>query len=200
MTTFLCIRHGNCNPIGRYIAGRIEGIHLNREGQEEVEALADSLINIGIEKVFSSPLERACETAEIICRKINLDYEIKHELIEIDYGDWSGKTIEDLCRLTSWKQYNRQKSLTHVPNGEMLIEIESRMAGFVEAIRRKYKGIVALISHGEPIKCLIAHYTGIPIDLIGRIEIDTASLTTLVLDDYNAQLLCLNYRGATRPV
>ncbi len=200
MTTFLCIRHGKCDPIGKYIAGRIKGIHLNREGQEEVEALADNLFNIRIEKVFSSPLERACETAEIICKKMNLDYEIRHELIEIDYGDWSGKTIEELCRLNSWKQYNQQKSLMHVPNGEMLIEIESRMASFVEEIRRKYEEVVILISHGEPIKCLIAHYAGIPIDLVGRIEIDTASVTTLSLDDYNAQLLCINYKGAIRLV
>lgn len=197
MTTFLCIRHGKCDPIGKYVAGRIKGIHLNREGQEEVEELSIEIAKMDIEKVFSSPLERACETAEIICRKMNLDYEVRHELIEIDYGDWSGKTIEELHGLTLWNLYNRQKSLLHVPNGEMIIEVEARMASFVEEIRRKYKGNVILISHGEPIKCLIAHYAGVPIDLIGRIEIDTASVTTLVLDDYNAQLLCINNK-ATR--
>jgi probable phosphoglycerate mutase len=195
MTVFLCIRHGKCAPIGKYIAGRISGIHLNKEGQDEVAQLSDNLKTIGISKVYSSPLERAQETAEIICRKRNLDYEIRQELNEIDYGEWSGRTFDELSQIPLWHDFNRAKGLIRIPQGELLIEIESRVAVFVENIRKNSDGIVALVSHAEPIKCLIAHYAGIPLDLVGRVEIDTASVSVLKLNGFCANIICVNHTG-----
>lgn len=193
MTTFLCVRHGNCEPIGKYIAGRIKGIQLNDEGRKEVAILAQTLRDVDIEKIYSSPLERACETAEIICKAHCLNYEIRDELNEINYGDWSGKTFKELALIPDWNRYNLLKSVFQVPNGEMLIDIEQRISTFTEKIRRIYQGVVVLVSHAEPIKCLISHYAGIPLDLIGRIEIDTASVSVLILEDDTAHIACCNY-------
>lgn len=192
MTTFLCIRHGKCEPIGKYIAGRMSGIQLNNEGRKEVAILAQRLKDIDIEKVYSSPLERACETSDIICKAHNLDYEIQDQLNEIDYGDWSGKTFKELKLIPEWNLYNQLKSTFQVPNGEMLIDIEQRISTFTEKMRRIHKGVVVLVSHAEPIKCLIAHYLGISLDLIGRIEIDPASVSVLVLEDDIAHITCCN--------
>lgn len=195
MTVFLCIRHGKCPHVGNFIAGRMKGVHLDKEGVFEVSRLSDSLRDIEITKVYSSPLERAQETAEIICNKMNIEYEIKEELNEVDYGAWSGKTFDELSMVPLWHEFNKTKGLIRIPDGEMLIEIESRISVFVEKIRKNSEEIVALVSHGDPIKCLIAHFAGIPLDLIGRIEIGTASVSVLMIDDFNAHILCVNHTG-----
>jgi probable phosphoglycerate mutase len=173
----------------------MRGVHLDKEGYVEVSRLADYLRGIGITKVYSSPLERAQETADIICKRMNIGYEIREELNEVDYGSWSGKTFDELSKIPLWHEFNKKKGLIRIPDGEMLLEIESRIAVFVEEIRNNNEEIVALVSHGDPIKCLIAHYAGIPLDLIGRIEIDTASVSVLVVDDFNAHIVCINHTG-----
>jgi broad specificity phosphatase PhoE len=195
MTLFLCIRHGKCPHVGNFIAGRMKGVHLDKEGLVEVNRLSDNLRGIEIKKVYSSPLERAQETAEIICKNMNIGYEIKEELNEVDYGAWSGKTFDELSTVPLWHEFNKTKGLIRIPDGEMLIEIESRISVFVEKIRKNSEGIVALVSHGDPIKCLLAHYAGIPLDLIGRIEIGTASVSGLILNDFNAHIICVNHTG-----
>jgi broad specificity phosphatase PhoE len=195
MSVFLCIRHGKCPHIGNFIAGRMSGIHLNIEGITEVEHLSEYLKNIEISKVYSSPLERARETAEIICTKKNIEFEVSEALNEVDYGAWSGKTFGELSTIPLWHEFNKNKSLIRIPEGEMLVEIESRVSVFVEKIRKNNLGIVALVSHGDPIKCLIAHFAGISLDLIGRIEINTASVSVLMLDDFDAHIVCINHTG-----
>lgn len=197
MTIIVCVRHGDCEPIGKYIAGRSAGIYLNDNWRQQVTQLAAYFKTFKISGVYSSPLERACETASIICEYIDVKYEVIQELNEINYGDWTGKTFDELSKISLWRDYNNKKGLQRIPGGEMLIEIENRMAYFVEILRKKIDGIVILVSHADPIKCLIAHYTGMAIDTIDRIEISPASVSVIKVDDFGAQILNVNYKGFT---
>src|SRR4051794_13712312 len=99
MTTFLLIRHAHCDPIGHAIAGRAAGVHLNRRGRAEADALGTRLSELAITAVYSSPLERALETAAAVAKPHGLRVETAAGLIEVDFGEWTGRTLADLDQL-----------------------------------------------------------------------------------------------------
>lgn len=192
MTTFLLIRHGHCEPVGKYIAGRKSGIHLSETGNMEVRNLVKKLEKIKISAIFSSPLERAMETAIPISKSKGIDISIKEEVNEIDYGQWTGKSIEELSADSEWKLFNQQKGRIRVPGGEAMVEVVSRMSLIIEKLRRSFEGNVIIVSHGDPIKSVISHYAGVPLDFMNHFDIQPASISTMAIDDYGAKILSIN--------
>jgi probable phosphomutase (TIGR03848 family) len=195
MTTFLLIRHGDCEPVGKSIAGRMSGVNLNDRGLEQARILAERLGKMKIDRLYSSPLERTRQTAAPLAKALGLDVQISEKLHEINYGKWTGKTFEELSTVPLWKEFYSFKSNIRIPGGEMIVEVESRMCGFIEEERRRCNGTVAIFSHGDPIKTIIAHYMGFPLDFIVRLEISPASVSVLRIDDYSASVLTVNNTG-----
>lgn len=192
MSTFLLIRHGHCNHIGNYIAGRSGGLHLSDKGKEQVETLALKLSNITIDAIFSSPLERATQTAGIIAKRKNIDFAVRHELNEIDYGLWTGKSFSELSQDPRWRLFNGDKGKVRIPGGEMMLEVALRMATLIESLRKKTNGSIILVSHGDPIKSAIAHYAGIPLDFQTRFDVQPASISAVTIEDYGATINYVN--------
>lgn len=195
MTTFVLIRHGHCDPVGKYIAGRKSGIRLSETGNRQVRQLAGRLEGIEIDAIFSSPLERAVETASPLAELKRIELNITEELLEIDYGMWTGKSFEELSSEPLWGLYNTYRGRVRIPGGEMMPEVVSRMSILMEQLRRVYHGTVVLVSHGDPIKSVIAHYIGIPLDFIMRLDVQPASVSMLSIDDYGARLVTFNNTG-----
>ena len=195
MTTLLLIRHGACDAVGRYIAGRKEGLNLNEKGRRQVHELAMRLRDVPITRIFSSPLERTLETAAFIGEEKKVVIEVKEELNEVDYGDWTGYTFEMLADEPRWGEYNSFKGYTRIPGGEMLQEVSARMCRCIEEIRRGPDRVMALVSHGDPIKAALACYGGMPLDYLMRFDVQPASISILKIDDYGAHITCINDTG-----
>jgi probable phosphomutase (TIGR03848 family) len=193
MATFFLIRHGLNDFVGNAIAGRKTGVHLNAAGKEQANRVAERLREAGISHIFSSPLERAKETAEPLARALKLEIEISDALLEIDFGDWTGKSFEELERLESWKKWNYFRSGNRVPNGETMSQVQARMVGEIERIRRKLpQGVVAVFSHGDPIKSVLAYYLGMPLDCMLRVETSPAGISEIVIDDWRVKVHRVN--------
>src|ERR1700757_3718886 len=96
MTTFYLIRHAANDYFNKAIAGRKSGVGLNREGQRQAAGLAGRLAREPIGLIFSSPLERAVETAVPLAQRLGLDIQVSDALNEIDFGDWTNLTFEQL--------------------------------------------------------------------------------------------------------
>ncbi len=196
MTTFLLIRHAANDAVGKRISGWTPGIHLNQEGREQAEKLAKRLLHLPIKSVYSSPLERAQETAEPLAVRLGLQVHICEEVGEIRYGDWTGRDIEELKEVTQWQQFNLFRSGTRVPGGELMLEVQARVIVALENFRERHPDeMVAIVSHGDVIKAAIAHYAGIHLDLFHRIEISPASVSIAVVNDYGPQILRVNDTG-----
>jgi len=196
MAVFLLIRHGNTDLVGKAIPGRMEGVHINREGQIQVENLAERLSLVPINVICSSPLERARETAAMIAKPQGLDVRICPGLNEVEAGDWTGHEINELYKMPKWKQYNMFRSGTRIPGagGELMVEVQARVVAELDQLREELpQGIIAAVSHGDPIKTAIAHYAGIPLDFIPRFEVSPASVSIIAIDDYGAKILCVNH-------
>src|SRR5438067_621322 len=102
MTTLVMIRHASFEGLGISIVGRKPGVHLNQEGVTQAHNLARRLSSLRCEQIYSSPMERAQETASALAQELGMNYQINEGLNEIDYGEWTGKTFDDLNSLPAW--------------------------------------------------------------------------------------------------
>lgn len=196
MTTLLLIRHATTDAIGKFVAGRQPGVQLNRQGVAEAAKLVERLSTTPIRAVYSSPLERTRQTAEPLCRELKLPNEIKEEFNEIDFGEWTGKTFEQLDALPEWRRFNRLRSVAQIPGGESMLQVTTRMVNTLETLRGKHGDTtIAIFSHGDPIRAAIAYFTGMPIDFLQRIEVSPASISVVDLQDSNVQVFTVNDTG-----
>jgi probable phosphoglycerate mutase len=196
MITFWLIRHAATDVIGKVLAGRSAGVHLNPAGRRQAEILPSRLQRAQLDFIYSSPLERAMETAEPLARARKLEIQLCEAANEIDFGEWTGKTFEELEPLPAWRRYNELRSLAVVPGGEMMTAVQSRMVRELETLRDRHAGHnVAVFSHGDPIKAAIAYFAGTPLDLFHRIEISPASVSVVTVDHYGPRLLRVNDTG-----
>ncbi len=183
MSTILLIRHGQNDFIGRRLAGRLPGVHLNETGRHQAEAVAQLLSPVPLKAVYSSPLERAVETATPLARRQDLPVITRPGLLEIDFGSWTAKTMKQMQHMKAWKTVQEQPSAMRFPGGESFAEAQQRIVAEVQAIADCHKPdeLVACFSHSDAIKLAVAHFLGMPLDNFQRIAIDLTSITILNL-------------------
>jgi probable phosphomutase (TIGR03848 family) len=195
MTTFLLIRHALCDSVGRAIAGRQPGICLNAEGKRQTEALANRLSGASLAGIYSSPLERALETAAPIAARLGLQVQIASGFNEIDFGEWTGRSLVELDQLPAWRAFNSFRSGTRIPGGEAMPEVLARALAELGRLRQAHPDpgtTLAVISHGDVLRTIIAHSLGVSLDLLHRIELSPASVSILELESYGPRVLLLN--------
>ncbi len=191
MTTLLLIRHGQNDYVGRRLAGRRPDVHLNQHGREQALALAEVLCHAPIKAIYSSPLERAVETAQPLAQALNLPVQVRPGLVEIDFGGWVGKTPKQMARMKLWPVVQKTPSLMRFPGGESFPEAQQRIAQDIEAIALENQpdNLVALFSHSDAIKLAVAHFLGLALDNFQRLAVDTASISVVVIPQEGSPLL-----------
>jgi probable phosphoglycerate mutase len=196
MPIFLMIRHGENDYVkkGR-LPGRKPGVHLNQKGREQAQALAEKLKDAPVKAVYSSPLDRAMETAEPIAGSLNLPVVPREGLIETEIGEWQDKSLKGLHRLKVWRSVRYTPSHFRFPGGEGFIDTQERIRRELEALRAQHdqKDLIVCVSHADPIKLAVAFYIGLPLDMFQRLNISPASITSLMVGENWSGLLNLNY-------
>ena len=118
-------------------------------------------------------------------------------MLEADYGEWTGGKIADLAKTDLWKTVQRAPSRARFPSGESLAEMQTRMVVALEEVVARHPGeLVVVVSHADPIKAAIAHYTGVHLDLFQRIVVSPASVTVFELGAHGAAMLKCNDTGS----
>jgi probable phosphoglycerate mutase len=195
MPIILLIRHGENNFVGKRLAGRLTGVHLNENGKKQAEAVAHALCEAPLKAIYSSPLERAVQTAEPLAAMLNLQIQIHPGFLEIDFGEWQGKTLKQLSRTKLWKTVQNKPSEFCFPGGETFTAAQERVVAALEEIKTisGKKDMVACFSHSDTIKLAVSHYLGMPLDAFQRVNIETASITALMLGEGSPFLLNVNH-------
>lgn len=153
MNTYIyLVRHGEVHNPDGILYGRLPGFGLTKRGKTEIYQTADFLRNKNIDIVFSSPLLRARQTAEIIRKFLNLDkVHISKKIIEIQTA-YQGIPFADLNPIQS-EIYLQPKEKTD----ETVEQIALRMLEFIQYLTKEYNGKrIALVSHGDPVMALTA--------------------------------------------
>ena len=193
-TLVLLVRHGLTPTTGVKLPGRARGLHLSDEGRRQAEAAATRIAKIPkLVAIYSSPLERARETAQIIAKARQMAVRIERGLLELDIGKWTGMAIKDAVAKPEWKIIQQHPSGFRFEGGESFTEMQARITGAIARIVARHPGrIVVAVSHADPIKAAVAHALGTPLDLFQRIMIGTASITAIAYQPSGAAVLTVN--------
>ncbi len=194
MTTFYLIRHAsNDYLVQNKIAGWLPKIHLNEKGRSEAGQLALRLAREPIVAIYSSPLERAVETAQPLADILGQKVRISEGLGEIRFGDWTDQSVPELEKDPNWRRWNSFRSGSHAPGGDIMIEAQTRIIREMLHLRELHPSeAIALVTHGDPVKAAVAYFMGAPLDLFLRIEISPASVTVIALDQDRPRILKVN--------
>ena len=182
MTTLFLIRHGLTAVTGSRLYGRTAGIHLDERGRRQAAALVERFDGVRLSAIYSSPLERCLETLEPLAEARGLEIRTSDALVEMDAGDWTGRTLLSLRRTKLWGTVQRNPSRFHFPAGEGFLEAEARILDEIERIVARHpRGRVLIGTHGDLVRMLISHYTGAHLDQFQRVLADPASVSVVHL-------------------
>jgi probable phosphomutase (TIGR03848 family) len=197
MTKFLLIRHALTDASGQRLTGRAAGVRLNEQGRAQARALAERLAGSPIAAVYGSPLERTRETAELVARLLGIEAILCEDFLEIEFGNWTGASFEDLAGEASFQRFNSFRSCAPVPGGEFMLQAQARMLMGLDKLRARHpQQNVVVVSHGDMIKAAVAYYAGIHLDMFQRIEINPASISVVEIDEAAVRILSVNDTGA----
>lgn len=191
MTRFLLVRHAAHDNVGVFLAGR-KPIRLGPDGLAQAERLAERLATETVDAIFCSPSERTQQTAGPIAQRLGLQVGVEDALNEVDFGDWSGHTFADLNADPRWRRWNSVRSLASTPGGETMRSVQGRIVGFMERWYQQGPVNLLLITHADVIKAAVAYHLGLCLDDWGRLSIEPASITSLLIGEYGATLYSLN--------
>jgi probable phosphoglycerate mutase len=143
--------------------------------------------------VYSSPMERARETAAPIAAARRLPVVVEPGLNECDYGQWTGASLRRLRHGPEWRLVQTHPSGFRFPGGESFGEMQARITGTVDRLVTRHRGrTVVAVSHADPIKAAVAHALGTHLDLFQRIAISPASVTAIVFRPAGPVVLTVN--------
>jgi probable phosphoglycerate mutase len=190
----LLIRHALNDWVGERLAGWTPKVHLNDEGRAQAEALVQRLAEVPLAAIYSSPLERALETARPLAKACGLEVKVRPSLGETRYGDWTGRTLKELKEEALWPVVQVHPTGVRFPDGESIPEVQARLIAELGRIRDAHPDeTVAVFSHSDPIKLAVTYYAGVPTDLFQRLTVSPASVTGLTFTQFGPRLICLNH-------
>jgi probable phosphomutase (TIGR03848 family) len=196
-TTILLVRHGQTPTTGKILPGRAKGLSLADEGRRQADIAAQRIGELKrVDAIYSSPLERAKETASPIASARGLRTRVNRGLFECDFGDWTGAELKKLMKLPEWQTVQRAPSTFRFPGGESFTEMQTRMVTTLDTLRLEHPGgTIVCVSHADTIKAAVAHALGTHIDLFQRIVISPASITAITWGPGGPVVLAVNSTG-----
>ena len=198
-TLVLFVRHGQTPSTGQRLPGRAPGLHLSDAGRDQATAAATRVAELKrVDAIYTSPLERARETAAPIATARELKAAVNRGLLECDFGDWTGAELKKLMKLPEWRTVQGYPSGFRFPGGESFVEMQDRMVSAVgQLVARHRGGVVVCVSHADPIKAAVAHALGTHLDLFQRIVISTCSITAVAYGMGGPVVLTVNSTGGS---
>ena len=196
MVRVILVRHGETewNRLHQ-IQGSNSDTSLNKTGRQQVRSLALRFKKEAIQAIYSSPLERARDTAQAIARHHRLEVHLEPDLREFDLGELEGTRIEDLDK--SYRELllitREGETLPRVPGGESLSEVQHRAWNAVQRIvSRHSEGAIVIVSHYFALLTILCRGLNLPLLEMGRLRLDAASISILAFDGQFPRLLLLN--------
>ncbi len=187
MGSVIFLRHGQAkNNIERILTGRTPNIPLTEKGIEQAKKTAKFLEQMNISAIYSSPIERAKHTAEIVAQHNSLDVTIDDRLIELDMGKFTGVPYDDIFTSHGnvfMKFYNGELEIAH--NGvETFAEVKKRILSIVDHVVEKHPDQnVVLVTHMDPIKAMLS--TVVDLTPTNLFELIIANASLNIFREYN---------------
>ncbi len=196
MATVLLVRHGRttANASG-VLAGRTPGVLLDDVGQSQAEATATRLKALPLAGIITSPMERCVQTAEaLLSSRPEFTQVVDERLTECGYGSWQGRPLAELAKEELWKVVQRHPSAAHFPDGESLLDMQSRAVAAIREHDASFgdDDVWVAVSHGDVIKSILTDALGLHLDLFQRIHVHPASVSIIKYGKHRPDVLAMN--------
>lgn len=169
-------------------------VPLNQRGLTQAHRLAGLLQGRRIRAIYSSPVARARQTADILASTVDAPMTLNQGLTEIGVGQWEGLYWNDVAEEIIRHDFYRKPDQARPPGGETLREVQARAVSVVErACALPSDGPLLFVSHADVLRTILAHYFRLELATIRQIRIGHASLTAIEITGHLADLVCLNY-------
>lgn len=201
MATVILLRHGRtaANAQG-ILAGRTRGVRLDETGSQQGSDAADRLAGLRLAAIVSSPMQRCRQTGALVARRQATPIAVRtdKDLAEVDYGTWAGRPLKELAKEPLWRTVQAHPAGVEFPGGESLASMSARV---VRAVRRwdadietehGPQAVLVVVSHGDPIKAVLADALGTHLDAFQRIVVDPASLSVIRYTPLRPFVLTMN--------
>ena len=202
MGQIIFLRHGQAtNNTERILAGRTPGFPLTDVGIKQAEQTAKLLEDMNISAIYSSPIQRAKHTAEIVGEHNSIDVTIDDRLIELDMGKFTGVPYDEIFNSHGnvfMKFYNGELEIAH--NGvETFPDVKKRVLGIVDHVIEKHPDEnVVLVTHMDPIKAMLSTIVDLSPTNLFELIIDNASLNIFREKDRKFSLSGINVMHPSR--
>ena len=196
------LRHAQAeNNTKRILAGRTDGVPLTKEGLEQSERIAKYLKPLNISAIYSSPIERAKHTAEIVAKHNSLNYELDSRLTELDMGKFTCKPYEEIFAKYGnifLKYYENDPAITE-HEIETFPQVKKRVLDMVNYIVKKHKNEnVLLVTHMDPIKIMLSEIMYLTPQALFELIITNCSLTIIKESNKRFFLSAINVMDTDR--
>lgn len=201
--TVILLRHGRSTAnTAATLAGRTPGVSLDETGFAQAQALVDRLGALPVAAIVSSPLQRCQQTVAGLATALGLEPQFDERLIEVDYGEWTGRAISELLKEPLWKVVQQHPSAAVFPGGEGLAHVQSRA---VAAIREHDRRLAAeaggdalwvACTHGDVIKSVLADALGTHLDGFQRIMTVPAAVSVIRYTEHRPFVFHMNDTGS----
>jgi probable phosphoglycerate mutase len=196
MSVLVLVRHGMTSVTGTKLTGWAPGFHLSEEGRAQAERAAERLAGLPIRAIYSSPLERCRETAEPLAGRLHLSIRARPQLGEVRFGEWTGRSLAQLRRTKLWRRVQLVPSNVRFPGGESFAEVQERAVAELLRIADAHRdGVVAVFSHADVIKLVLAHFAGMHQDAFQRLVVDPCSVSIVAVQEGMPRVVRMNDTG-----
>jgi probable phosphoglycerate mutase len=202
MGQIIFLRHGQAkNNTDRILAGRTPGVPLTDTGIKQAEQTGKLLEDMNISAIYSSPIQRAKHTAEIVGEHNSIDVIIDDRLIELDMGKFTGVPYDEIFASHGnvfMKFYNDELEIAH--NGvETFADVKKRVLGIVDHVIEKHPDEnVVLVTHMDPIKAMLSTIVDLSPTNLFELIIANASLSIFKEKDRKFSLSGINVMHPSR--
>jgi broad specificity phosphatase PhoE len=175
--SLLIVRHGETAwNRERRVMGSLD-VPLTERGREQCARAAELIARFGIDRIVTSPLVRARESADIIARALGLTVTEDQDLEEVRFGRWEGKTYEEIADDPEYRAFASDPVGNRTPGGETIVDVQRRgLAGFDRAGPGER---VLFVSHGDIIRSSVCHFLAIPVAEFRRVRIDNCGISAV---------------------
>jgi len=193
---FLFLRHGQAkNNVERILAGRAKGYPLTDIGIKQANNIAEFLKPFNISAIYSSPVERAEQTASIVAKKLGLIYNIDERLTEINMGSLSGMSYDEMFARHGnifLKFYEGHEIIEQ--NGiETFSSIKKRVINIVEHCSQKHiEKNMLFVTHMDPIKSMLSTVMQLKPESLYELIIRNASITMFKKEQSGLSIVSIN--------
>ena len=196
------LRHAQAeNNAKRILAGRTEGVHLTKTGIEQAERIAKYLKPLDISAIYSSPIERASHTAEIVAKNNSLDHNLDDRLTEIEMGKFTRMNYDDMFAKYGniFLKFYENDPVIAEHEVETFPQVQSRILNMVNHLVEKHKNEnVILVTHMDPIKSMLSTVMDLRPKALFELIIANASLTIIKEQDKKFSLSAINAMNIDR--